>query len=83
VKHRDHPLAGQWKGFRECHIEPDWLLISGKRPVNPVFKQVRERGIRFRAPSWRGYHIRSGLTRAGSAGIHVGRNRSDVPWEAR
>jgi len=23
----DHPLKGQWKGWRECHIEPDWLLI--------------------------------------------------------
>jgi mRNA interferase YafQ len=26
-KHHDHALSGQWKGFRECHIEPDWLLI--------------------------------------------------------
>ena len=25
--HRDHPLKGEWKGWRECHIEPDWLLI--------------------------------------------------------
>jgi mRNA interferase YafQ len=24
---RDHPLKGEWKGWRECHIEPDWLLI--------------------------------------------------------
>lgn len=24
---RDHGLTGEWKGFRECHIEPDWLLI--------------------------------------------------------
>ena len=24
---RDHPLKGAWKGHRECHIEPDWLLI--------------------------------------------------------
>ena len=24
---RAHPLSGDWKGFRECHIEPDWLLI--------------------------------------------------------
>lgn len=26
-KFRDHELAGLYKGFRECHIEPDWLLI--------------------------------------------------------
>ncbi len=25
--HRDHVLVGQYKGTRECHIEPDWLLI--------------------------------------------------------
>lgn len=24
---RDHPLKGAWKGYRECHIEPNWLLI--------------------------------------------------------
>ena len=23
----DHQLSGNWKGFRECHISPDWLLI--------------------------------------------------------
>jgi mRNA interferase YafQ len=26
-KYRDHLLVGQYKGSRECHIEPDWLLI--------------------------------------------------------
>jgi mRNA interferase YafQ len=24
---RDHLLRGDWQGWRECHIEPDWLLI--------------------------------------------------------
>lgn len=23
----DHPLKGPWRGYREVHIEPDWLLI--------------------------------------------------------
>ena len=27
AERRDHPLRGNWKGFRECHILPDWLLI--------------------------------------------------------
>ena len=27
VARRDHPLKGQWKGWRECHIQADWLLI--------------------------------------------------------
>ncbi|MGN1306388.1 MAG: type II toxin-antitoxin system YafQ family toxin [Faecousia sp.] len=26
-KYRDHPLGGNWIGHRECHIQPDWLLI--------------------------------------------------------
>ena len=26
-KHRDHGLTGDWNGYRECHITPDWLLI--------------------------------------------------------
>ena len=27
AKHRDHVLAGDYSGRRECHVEPDWLLI--------------------------------------------------------
>ncbi|MBT9778144.1 type II toxin-antitoxin system mRNA interferase toxin, RelE/StbE family [Clostridium sp. MCC353] len=26
-KNKDHELKGKFKGFRECHIQPDWLLI--------------------------------------------------------
>ena len=26
-KYKDHPLKGNFIGFRECHVEPDWLLI--------------------------------------------------------
>ena len=26
-KFRDHGLTGDYRGFRECHIEPDWLLV--------------------------------------------------------
>jgi len=26
-KNQDHPLRGSWKGRRDCHIEPDWILI--------------------------------------------------------
>ena len=25
--YHDHELSGKYKGTRECHIEPDWLLI--------------------------------------------------------
>ena len=27
LKCKDHELSGNWAGFRECHIMPDWLLI--------------------------------------------------------
>ncbi len=26
-KYRDHNLTGKYAGFRECHIQPDWLLV--------------------------------------------------------
>ena len=26
-KYRDHELTGNYSGFRECHIQPDWLLV--------------------------------------------------------
>ncbi len=27
AKYKEHPLIGDYKGYLECHIEPDWLLI--------------------------------------------------------
>ncbi len=27
AKHKDHPLSGNYRGYRECHIQPDWLLV--------------------------------------------------------
>ena len=26
-QYKDHPLRGNFTDYRECHIEPDWLLI--------------------------------------------------------
>ena len=26
-KNKDHNLSGDWAGHRECHIQPDWLLV--------------------------------------------------------
>ncbi len=26
-RYKDHSLGGEWRRFRDCHIEPDWLLI--------------------------------------------------------
>lgn len=27
ARHRDHALTGNYIGFRECHVRPDWLLV--------------------------------------------------------
>jgi mRNA interferase YafQ len=27
ASYKDHALRGDWKGFRDLHIEPDWLLL--------------------------------------------------------
>jgi mRNA interferase YafQ len=41
-KHRDHALKGNWKGFRECHIAPDWLLVYRKyENPHPILNLVR------------------------------------------
>jgi len=31
-KHRDLALIGRWVGSRDCHIEPDWILIYRNEP---------------------------------------------------
>lgn len=30
-QYRDHSLRGDWEGFRDLHIEPDWLLLYRTR----------------------------------------------------
>jgi len=27
--YRDHPLKGDYSGYRDCHLEPNWILIYG------------------------------------------------------
>ena len=31
-KNKDHQLTGNYSGYRECHIEPDWLLVYKQTP---------------------------------------------------
>lgn len=31
-KFKDHPLRGEWRGSRDCHLEPDWVLIYTTDP---------------------------------------------------
>ena len=37
----DHVLTGNYKGFRECHINPDWLLIYKKKEAIKVVSLYR------------------------------------------
>ncbi len=39
-KYRDHPLSGEWSGFRDCHIKPDLVLIYEK-PDTDTLRLVR------------------------------------------
>ncbi|MDR2883929.1 MAG: type II toxin-antitoxin system YafQ family toxin [Deferribacteraceae bacterium] len=41
AKYRDHALSGNYKGFRECHISPDWLLIYAIDGDNLILTTVR------------------------------------------
>ena len=27
ARYKDHPLTGEWRHYRDCHLEPDWLMI--------------------------------------------------------
>ena len=40
-KNRDHSLTGNYKGFRECHISPDWLLIYSRDITIKIVTLVR------------------------------------------
>lgn len=40
-EYRDHDLTGDWKGYRECHIQPDWLLIYKIRNDSLVLTLTR------------------------------------------
>ena len=40
-KNKDHSLTGNYKGFRECHIQPDWLLIYSRDITVKIVTLVR------------------------------------------
>ena len=39
--YRDHELIGNWSGLRECHIEPDWLVIYRVDPDEQLLEYAR------------------------------------------
>ena len=44
-KYRDHPLSGDYAGFRECHIQSDWLLVY-RIDYEEVFLMLSRTGTR-------------------------------------
>ena len=36
AKYKDHSLTGNWKGYRDCHIEPDWIIIYKVTDTNLI-----------------------------------------------
>ncbi len=40
TRYRDHRLVGSFRGRRECHIEPDWLLIYKTTRVEIIFERT-------------------------------------------
>ena len=40
LRHRDHELGGDWRGYRECHVKPDLLLIY-KKPDKETLSLAR------------------------------------------
>ena len=40
-RYHDHVLTGDYKGYRECHINPDWLLVYKKKEAIRVISLYR------------------------------------------
>lgn len=38
--HRDHTLVGNYRDRRECHVEPDWLLIYKTLAGEIIFERI-------------------------------------------
>jgi mRNA interferase YafQ len=46
--YHDHPLKGGWKGRRECHLTPDWLLIYCVRGDDLILERTGTHSDLFR-----------------------------------
>ncbi|MBA4696042.1 MAG: type II toxin-antitoxin system YafQ family toxin [Legionella sp.] len=48
IKNRDHLLTGDYNGRRECHIDPDWLLIYKLESISIIFERTGSHSDLFR-----------------------------------
>ena len=39
-RYQDHPLKGEYRGYRDCHIEPDWILMYGYETLDDGEQQL-------------------------------------------
>lgn len=47
-RHRDHVLIGNHRNRRECHVEPDWLLIYKTQADEIIFERTGSHSDLFR-----------------------------------
>ena len=47
-KYKDHVLIGNYKGRRECHVEPDWLLVYKLQEESIIFERTGTHADLFR-----------------------------------
>ncbi len=40
VKYKDHSLKHNWAGYRDAHVEPDWVLIYAPKDVSVHFERT-------------------------------------------
>ncbi|HAJ34752.1 MAG TPA: type II toxin-antitoxin system mRNA interferase toxin, RelE/StbE family [Chloroflexi bacterium] len=48
LRHRDHALVGNYRDRRECHVEPDWLLIYKTQADEIIFERTGSHSDLFR-----------------------------------
>ena len=46
-RHRDHPLKGPWTGVRDCHVQPDLLLLYELRGNLVILRRLGTHGDLF------------------------------------
>jgi mRNA interferase YafQ len=47
-RYRDHAIGGKWSGSRDCHIEPDWVLIYRVSDENLFLEKTGSHSDLFR-----------------------------------
>lgn len=47
-RYQDHPLKGGFIGWRDCHLEPDWILIYRRESTQVIFGRTGTHSDIFR-----------------------------------